>query len=134
MITMTQKKITKRERFTQILNLAEVQSNEELTKFVEHEIELLDRKSASGKGATPMQKKNAEFAKAIIEEMTANPNKIYTITDLIKSVEPLATFKDEEGNPISNQKVSAIVSQLVKNGSVERITEKRRSYFKIVLE
>lgn len=129
---MTEKKMTQKEALTFVLENCEIPEkvSEKLTSMLAQ----IEKKNASGKTTTPTQKKNAEFAKAIIEEMTANPNKLYTITDLIKSVEPLATFRDEEGNPISNQKVSAIVSQLVKNGTVERITEKRRSYFKIVLE
>ena len=128
---MTEKKMTQKEALTFVLETCELPEkvSEKLTSMLAQ----IEKKNASGKATTPTQKKNAEFAKAIIEEMTASPNKLYTITDLIKSVEPLATFRDEEGNPISNQKVSAIVSQLVKNGSVERITEKRRSYFKIVL-
>ena len=132
MIIMTEKKMTQKEALTFVLETCELPEkvSEKLTSMLAQ----IEKKNASGKATTPTQKKNAEFTKAIIEEMTANPNKLYTITDLIKSVEPLATFRDEEGNPISNQKVSAIVSQLVKNGSVERITEKRRSYFKIVLE
>jgi predicted transcriptional regulator len=47
--------------------------------------------------------------------------KAYTITDLMKSVAELAD--------LSNQRVSALVRQLVESGDVVRTEEKRKSYF-----
>ena len=38
-------KVTKKERFTQLLEIAEVKKNEELVKFINHELELLEKKS-----------------------------------------------------------------------------------------
>lgn len=133
MIIMTEKKMTQKEALTFVLETCELPEkvSEKLTSMLAQ----IEKKSASGSGKlTKSQEANAEFKVAIIEEMTANPNKIYTITDLIKSIDVLSEYRDGEGNPISNQKVSALVSQLVKDGKVERITEKRRSYFKIVIE
>ena len=130
---MTEKKMTQREALNYVLENCEVPEkvSDKLTAMIAQ----IEKKSASGSGKlTKSQEANAEFKVAIIEEMTANPNKIYTITDLIKSIDVLSEYRDGEGNPISNQKVSALVSQLVKDGKVERITEKRRSYFKIVIE
>ena len=130
---MTEKKMTQREALNYVLENCEVPEKvaDKLTAMIAQ----IEKKSASGSGKlTKSQEANAEFKVAIIEEMIANPNKIYTITDLIKSIDVLSEYRDGEGNPISNQKVSALVSQLVKEGKVERITEKRRSYFKIVIE
>jgi DNA-binding transcriptional regulator GbsR (MarR family) len=50
--------------------------------------------------------------------------KLYTITDLIKSIPDCAD--------LTNQRVSAIVRQLKDEGSVERVEEKRKAYFKKV--
>ena len=130
---MTEKKMTQREALGYVLENCEVP--EKVADKLKAMIAQIEKKSASGSGKlTKGQEANAKFKVAIIEEMTANPNKIYTITDLIKSIDMLSEYRDDEGNPISNQKVSALVSQLVKDGKVERITEKRRSYFKIVIE
>lgn len=130
---MTEKKMTQKEALGYVLENCEIP--EKVSDKLKAMIAQIEKKSASGSGKlTKGQEANAEFKMAIIEEMTANPNKIYTITDLIKSIDVLSEYRDGEGNPISNQKVSALVSQLVKDGKVERITEKRRSYFKIVIE
>jgi predicted transcriptional regulator len=47
----------------------------------------------------------------------------YTITDLIKTIEDIADY--------SNQKISNLVGQLVKAGTVVRREEKGRAYFKL---
>ena len=130
---MTEKKMTQREAISYVLENCELP--EKIADKLKAMIAQIEKKSASGSGKlTKGQEANMKFKTVIIEEMTANPNKIYTITDLIKSIDVLSEYRDGEGNPISNQKVSALVSQLVKDGKVERITEKRRSYFKIVIE
>ena len=130
---MTEKKMTQREALSYVLENCELP--EKIADKLKAMITQIEKKSASGSGKlTKGQEANMKFKTVIIEEMTANPNKIYTITDLIKSIDVLSEYRDGEGNPISNQKVSALVSQLVKDGKVERITEKRRSYFKIVIE
>lgn len=130
---MTEKKMTQREALGYVLENCEIP--EKVADKLKAMIAQIEKKSASGSGKlTKGQEANAKFKIAIVEEMTANPNKIYTITDLIKSIDMLSEYRDDEGNPISNQKVSALVSQLVKDGKVERITEKRRSYFKIITE
>ena len=51
----TNKKITKRERFNSLLSLSEVQANADLVAFIEHEIELLDKKNSSEKKLTVQQ-------------------------------------------------------------------------------
>jgi predicted transcriptional regulator len=48
--------------------------------------------------------------------------KLYTITDIIKSVPECAE--------LTNQRVSALVRQLIAEGKVERVEEKRKAYFK----
>lgn len=85
-------------------------------------IAAIDRKNASGSGKqTATQKANAELKDLILAEM--ENGKQYTITDMLKSFECLVD-KD-----YTNQKISALMSAMVKEGLVERITDKRRSYF-----
>lgn len=111
------KRVTKREMYTAIL--AEL-TNPAHRAFIEHELELLTRKNASGeKKMTPTQKENVELKEAILDAM--EPEKAYTVTDIMAEVEALAG--------LSNQRVSALVRQLKEDGLVIRTEEKRKAYF-----
>lgn len=86
----------------------------------------IEKKSASGsKSMTATQKANAELGAKIVAEM--EDNKLYTITDMLKTLDCLA-----DGD-YTNQKISAIVSKLVENGTVKRVVDKRKSYFQKVI-
>ena len=64
-----EKKLTKREKFEMIAKITEVAENPILAEFVEHELELLAKKNASGSGKlTATQKANEELKNAIVEE------------------------------------------------------------------
>lgn len=112
------KKITKREKFEMLLNVAEVKGNEMLVEFINHEIELLARKNGSEKKPTAQQQANLQIQQAIINGMEVG--KRYTITDLIKSIPECAE--------LTNQRVSALVRQLMPT-YIERIEEKKKAYF-----
>ena len=122
---MKEKKVTKRERFAQLLNIPAVAENAELKAFVEHEIELLAKKNASGDSKpTAVQIANAKVKEEILECMANEPNRMFTITEMLKEFECCAD--------LSNQRLSALVRQLKDDGKVERIEEKRKAYFKAV--
>ena len=112
------KKITKREKFEMLLNVAEVKGNEMLVEFIEHEIELLARKNGSEKKPTAQQQANAQIQQAILNGMEVG--KRYTITDLIKEIPECAE--------LTNQRVSALVRQLMPT-YIERVEEKKKAYF-----
>ena len=115
------KKTTKKENFATLLTLAEVKANPKLVEFINHEIELLNRKGSSAKGLTPTQKANEVFKQAILDEML--PNRLYTITELQKEVPSVASAE------LSNQRVSSLVKQLKDEGKVVRTEEKGKAYF-----
>ena len=50
----TEKKITKRDRFNELLGIPAVAENEGLVEFIEHEIELLDKKNTAGQINFPL--------------------------------------------------------------------------------
>lgn len=93
-----------------------------LTKMVEQ----LDKKNASPKKLTAQQVKNEELKEVIVDFLADNEGKGFTVSDLLKAVPEL------EGD--SNQHVSALMRQTVQAGSVEKYSEKRRTYFRIVAE
>ena len=120
---MTNKKVTKREKFEMLKALSEVQANPMLTEFIEHELELLAKKNASEKKPTAQQMANEGLKEVILDVLTENGG-LMTITDIQKSTEELAE--------LSNQKVSALVRQLKDDGKVEKVEDKRKAYFKAV--
>lgn len=115
------KKMTKADYFRQIMASYPLTDDEKA--FVEHELELLAKKNSAEKKPTAVQVANEGIKDAILEAMEVG--KKYTITDLMKEVEACAE--------LSNQRVSALVRQLVTDGSVERTEEKRKAYFSKVV-
>ncbi len=115
------KKFTKRDYYNTLLDLAEVKANPKLVEFIEHELELLDRKNSTDKKPTAQQTANEAIKVAILDNMAEG--KMYTITDLIKSVPECAD--------LTNQRVSALVRQLVDDKVVVRTEDKRKAYFSL---
>ena len=116
------KKLTKKDRFNQLLEIPAVQADAEMVAFIEHEIELLSRKSVSEKKPTQRQIQGESMKEAIINFM--EPNVLYSGSDLLRQV------KELDGE--SNQRVASLMKQLMeKEGMVERITEKGKVYWKL---
>ena len=121
------KKMTKKDYYNVLLGIADVKANDSLVKFIENELELLARKNSGDRKPTAAQKANEDLKALILEEMTANPNKLYTATDVMKAVQPLVDYE------LSNQKISALLRTLGDKGTdeVKKIVDKRKSYFQI---
>ena len=115
------KKMTKREKFEMLANIAEVKANPMLMEFIAHELELLAKKNTSEKKPTAQQVANEGIKQTIIDVLTENGG-LMTITDIQKASADLAD--------LSNQKLSALVRQLKDAGMVEKVEDKRKSYFK----
>ena len=115
------KKLTKKDRFAELLTLADVKANPDLVAFIEHELELLAKKNSADKKPTAQQVANEGLKTAILEGM--EEGKFYTITELMKAIPELAD--------LTNQRVSALVRQML-GVSIERIEDKRKAYFRKV--
>ena len=119
------KKIAKKEMFAMIMEVvanSTVENKAEMVKALEHEIELLEnKKSKSGQSKT--QKEN-EILKAEIFEELAEIGKAVTVSDF----QAVTRFAPPE---FSNQKISALLNQLVKEGRVKKEVIKKKSYFSI---
>ena len=116
------KKITKRERFESLLTLSQVQADPGMVEFINHELELLAKKNSSEKKPTAQQVANEAIKQAIVDGMERDH--YYTITDIQKNVNECAE--------LSNQRVSALVRQMVADGLVARTEDKRKAYFSLV--
>ena len=93
----------------------------EMGDFITHEMELLSKKNSSEKKPTAQQTANEGIKTAIVEGM--EQNRLYTITELIKEIPECADM--------TNQRVSALVRQLVDSGAVVRTEDKRKAYFSL---
>ena len=111
------KKITKIEMFAQIKSHL---TNQEEIDFINHEIELLENKKSSVRKPTANQVANESFMNTIVEVLTEN-GKPMTIGEIQESNDSLAL--------LTNQRISALLTQLKNNGVVVRTEEKRKAYF-----
>lgn len=121
---MTNAKLTKREKFEMILGL--VSDNATLVEFVKNEIELLDKKKASGsKKAQANKDANAKLATELYNALV-ELDKPVTISEFQKeSLSNVAT--------LSNQKISSLLRTLIADGLVVRTEEKKKAYFSAVV-
>jgi hypothetical protein len=116
---MANKKMTKRDYFEAIKSKYAL-TNEEIA-FIDHELELLEKKNSSKSSTeTKTQKANNDIKANLLNEMESG--KAYTITDMQKE---LPCCKD-----LSNQKISALLRQLIADGEIVRFEEKRKVFFK----
>lgn len=116
---MAEIKKTKRVFYNELLEV--VKGNDELVNFINHEIELLDKK-ANSKTPSKTQIANESIKETIKGVLVAN-GKPMTITDLQENNTELAN--------LSNQKISALLTQLVNEKIVVRTVDKKKAYFTI---
>ena len=116
---MANKKMTKRDYFNAILSKYPLTDAEKA--FVEHELELLEKKNSSEKKPTAQQVANEGIKAAIVAGMT--PNRLYTVTEIQKEIPECAE--------LSNQRVSAILRQMI-GVSINRTEDKRKAYFSLM--
>ena len=123
---MENKKMTKKETINLLIDVLngtrEVEDVQIFVDFLVHERELLEKKS-SNSGQTKTQKEN-EFVKEKIVNALGVIGKFVTITELQEQNEEMANY--------SNQKLSALLKQLVDSNIVSRVVDKKKAYFKLV--
>ena len=115
------KKVTKKEMFGRLIELAQENERTDLVEFCEREIDLLNKK-ASASGQTKTQAENEKIKIVIAEELTRIARAV-TISELLKESEELGQY--------SNQKLSALLKQMVESGIVTRVVDKKKTMFKI---
>ena len=102
------------------LSISKAEAIEKLQKMIEQ----LESKSNAPKKPTKVQEAN-EGVKGVILATLQEIGKPVTITELMASNEELSPTK------ISAQKVSSLVTQMVKAGTLIRTEEKRKAYFSV---
>jgi len=124
-----EKKLTKRDVINQMLQEKVIQENEVYRTHLEHELELLDRKNSS-KGLSKTQIENEKIANVLVEELKAI-GRPCTVSDLMEESEVVKNYKLEDGNPLRNQKISAIFKKLVDKNILTRVEDKKKAYFSV---
>ena len=113
-------KITKREVIKMMMNDEVVKANPTHVAYLENELALLDKK-AQNKKATKTQEQNVGIKATILKVLATIGSG--TVTDIQNG--------NEELSALSNQKVSALVRQLVESGDVVKTTDKKKSIFSL---
>ena len=112
--------MTKREMFAEIRNI--VADNEEMVAFIDHEIELLERKSNSTKKPTKTQIENDSFKAEIVAYLTEvdTPKTIKELQAEIPSI-----------NGLTNQRITHMLTDLVKAETLTKEYVKKTPYYSV---
>ena len=111
-------KKTKREFFGEIREI--VKENTELVEFIDHELELLDKKTSAK--STKVNTEQVELMEKIVDALNEIGRSV-TISELQKENAEMAEY--------SNQKLSAMLKKLVDNKQVTKMIDKKKSYFMV---
>ena len=115
-------KITKREVINAMLANEVISANSTWVAYLENELALIEKKAANKK-STKTQEENKGIKSVILDTLASIGSG--TITDIQNANSDLAK--------LSNQKVSALVRQLVENGEVVKTTDKKKSIFSVAV-
>lgn len=112
--------MTKKEMFVEIRKA--VSNNEEMVAFIDHEIELLERKSNSPKKPTKTQIENDGFKAEIVAYLTEvdTPKTIKELQAEIPSISGL-----------TNQRITHMLTDLVKAETLTKEYVKKTPYYSV---
>ena len=113
--------MTKRENYNALRAI--VADNADLVAFIDHELELLDKKNARRSTKPSKTQVANEEIKDVIHDVLLDADAPMMIADIIADDPALVG--------LSTQKVSALLTQMVAAGDVVRTVDKRKSYFAI---
>lgn len=117
-------KMTKRDYFNILSDVVESTDRDdkaELLGFIEHELDLLNRKSTDRK-PTPKQLENEDIKQDILTALQTC-NRPTSVAELLVTSPRLSK--------LTPNKISALVLQLCESGDVVKKTEKRKNYYSL---
>lgn len=119
---MTEKKITKVDKFEMLLAIDKVAENEMLVEFINHEKELLRKKNSYKSVSKKKLAENEELIKEIENVFLDNPVMLMTCSDIVRHL----NFK------YSTQKLSPQLKKMVENGILKETIDKKVKHFQLV--
>lgn len=114
-------KMTQKDYYNEIIAVVSEVGRDDLVAFCEDRIEKLGRKSTSKK-PTKTQVENESIKNTILEVL----GEIAPATATMIAIDPRVN--------VSNQKVTALLRQLIESGDVVKATEKGKSLFSLTVE
>lgn len=120
---MANKKMTKKDYFYILRNAypKDTPNYSDVISFIDHEIDLLEKKNSGAKKPTAQQTANASIKDAILAGM--EKNRLYSIAEIQKEIPGCAD--------VTNQRISALLRQLINENEVVRTADKRKAYFSL---
>ena len=123
----TVKRITKAQKFEDVISLlsgenAKFIDTDGAIEFIRNEMALLAKKNTSDRKPTATQEANVKYRNLIIEFLSMQDSG-KTCTEIAKGVDELSEF--------NNQKIAALMRQLVEAGKVTKATVKGKSIFSV---
>ena len=125
--TSNSTKVTKRERFAQLMEIvkaSDVENSAELVAFIEHEVELLTKENS----------RSGKTTKTQVENETIKAQNVSILERVGKPMTFIQLLAESELANLSNQKISALLTQLRKSGEVVRTTEKKVAFYSLADE
>lgn len=117
--------MTKREMFTAMLAIPAIAEDDNMKSFIEHEIELIAKRSSAERKPTATQVENEKYKKIILNYLVATGEE-KCIKELQAEIPEIAS--------LSNQRITHLLSALVNNDSVRKEYKKKTPYFSAILE
>lgn len=118
---MAEKKITKRDMFAELKVMAETAGRDDLVEFINHEVELLAKKSS--KRANP---ESEEMYKEVITVLGTFDRPVTVSEMLASGMLDIAKY--------SNQRIAALLKKGIENDEVVKVIDKKKSLFSIKSE
>lgn len=119
----TTRKPTQRDRYAEIREILASAGRDDLVEFVDGRVAQLDKKNSAERKPTAKQVENAGFKADIVAYM--EPNTQYLSADITKGVPSIVAAG------ISANRVTAMLTQLVNDGTLVRTEDKRKNYYSL---
>ena len=117
---MANKKITIAEQFAEVEKFLRENGQNSMADFIAERCELHTKKNSSKSSKpTKAQEKNEGIKNSIVNEMVEGER--YTVSEMLTKLPCCEGY--------TNQKISALVRQLVAEGELVRVEEKGKAYF-----
>ena len=113
-------KMTIKDYFNEVIELAKANDREDIVEFAKGRIAVLEKKSANKK-PTKTQEENEGIKAEILNVLDVEG---VTVTEL--------QGKSEMLGALSNQRVTALLRQLIVDGKVAKNVDKKKAYFSLI--
>lgn len=129
---MEKTKVTERELYGMIIDLAKENERQDIIDFANKKIEQLNRKAS---GSRKENETTIEITN-MVYDVLVKANEKMTISQLLQN-DILKNYTYEDGKEIkhlTNQKLSPVLNKLVKENKVIRVAEGKKVYFTVTQE